>query len=189
MSHESDWVEKVFGPRDALEVAAGPHPATLDDETILAQCEFGRQKSGGPGGQHRNKVETTVVLTHRPTGIHAKAGERRSQIENKHVALFRLRVKLAVEFRTAPTLGDPRSDLWKSRVHDGKIALNPEHRDFPSMLAEALDVLAASNWEPKDAAIRLDVTPTQLIRMLKEEPTAFVRVNEERAKRHLHALH
>jgi hypothetical protein len=189
MSREHDWVEKVFGPREALEVAAGPHPATFDDETILAQCEFGRQKSGGPGGQHRNKVETTVVLTHRPTGIQAKAGERRSQIENKHVALFRLRIKLAVEFRAAPSLGDVRSDLWKSRVRDGKISLNPEHRDYPSMLAEAMDVLAASNWEPKDAAIRLNVTPSQLIKLLKDESTAFVRVNEERAKRHLHVLH
>jgi hypothetical protein len=186
---DNDWVEKVFGPRELIEAAAGPHPAMLDDDALLAQCEFGRQKSGGPGGQHRNKVETTVILTHNPTGIHAKAGERRSQVENKSVALFRLRVRLAVEFRTLPSPGDVRSDLWRSRVKDGKIALNPEHHDFPAMLAEALDVLAACGWEPRDAAIRLDATPSQLIKLLKDEPTAFVKVNEERAKRRLHALH
>ena len=110
-------------------------------------------------------------------------------IENKRVALFRLRVKLAVEFRAQVPLGDPRSALWKSRVKDGKIALNPEHRDFPSMLAEAMDTLAASNWEPRDAGLRLEATPSQLIKLLKDEPTALIRVNEERAKRGMHALH
>jgi hypothetical protein len=188
-THDNDWVEKVFGARESLEAAAGPHPASLSDEALLAQCEFGRQKSGGPGGQHRNKVETTVILTHRPTGIHGKAGERRSQIENKNVALFRLRVRLAVEFRTAAPIGDPRSALWKSRVRKGKIALSHEHHDFPAMLAEALDVLAASGWEPRDAAIRLDVTPSQLVKMLKDESSAFKLVNDERAKRNLHILH
>ena len=189
MKGERDWVEKVVGPLNELEAAAGPHPSSLDDDTILSQCVFDRQKTGGPGGQHRNKVETAVVLTHTPTGIHAKAAERRSVVENKRVALFRLRVRIAVEFRTRVPLGDPRSALWKSRVKDGKIALNPEHRDFPAMLAEAMDVLAASNWEPKDAGLRLEVTPSQLIKLLKDEPTAMVRLNEERAKRGLHGLH
>jgi hypothetical protein len=74
-------------------------------------------------------------------------------------------------------------------VRKGRIALSHEHHDFPTMLAEALDVLAASGWEPRDAALRLDVTPSQLVKMFKDEPTAFKLVNDERAKRNLHILH
>ena len=55
------------------------HPASLDVQRLLVDCESRRERRGGPGGQHRNKVETAVVLRHLPTGIVAEANERRSQ--------------------------------------------------------------------------------------------------------------
>ncbi len=164
------------------------HPACLPDEELLKQCTIQRGRASGPGGQHRNKVETEVQITHTPTGIQAHAGERRSQAENKRVALRRLRLALAINFRAAVPLGEIGSPLWRSRVRGGKIALNPDHHDYPSMLAEAMDVIAAANWDLRKAALRLDVTPTQLLRLIKDEPHALDRLNRERAAIGLHPL-
>lgn len=165
------------------------HPATLSDEDLLKECQIGKGRSSGPGGQHRNKVETQVTITHLPTGVTARAGERRSAEENKRVAIRRLRLALAVEVRTVVPAGEIRSDLWRSRcTPDGRIVCNPAHRDYPSLLAEALDVLAAAGWDPRKAALRLCCSPSQLVKLVKEHPPALEALNRGRAERRLHPL-
>ena len=52
----------------------------LDDEALEAQCELSFFVASGPGGQHRNKTESGVRLTHRPTELSVTATERRSQL-------------------------------------------------------------------------------------------------------------
>lgn len=163
-----------------------PHPATLDDDRLLAECEFRATRRGGPGGQHRNKVETAVILTHRPTGTSAEASERRSQEANRQMALHRLRVRLALEVRTP---GEPSlSPLWQQRTAGGRIAVNREHRDFPTLLAEALDVIAHRDHQVGEAAAWLGVSTTQLVNLLRKAPEALQRLNDERKKRGLGPL-
>ncbi len=166
-----------------------PHPATLELEQLSAQCAFKTTRRSGPGGQNRNKVETAVILTHRPTGVVAEAAERRSQIENRREALFRLRLKLALEIRSPiePESQTP-SDRWRSRLRGGKVVVSPEHDDFPALLAEALDVLNAHGLEVKPAAEALGCSSTQLVKLLAAEPRALGWLNSRRSEAGLHPL-
>lgn len=164
------------------------HPAALDEEALLRECRLSRGRSGGPGGQHRNKVETMVELTHEPTGVSAHAGERRSPEVNKRVAIRRLRLALATQVRVGVPDGECRSELWLSRCRDGRVSVNPKHADYPSLLAEALDVLASRGWDAKVASVRLGCTPSQLVKLVREHAPAQELMNKEREARGLHRM-
>jgi hypothetical protein len=164
------------------------HPAAMPVDRLMADCDLRFTRRSGPGGQHRNKVETAVILTHRPTGTTAEASERRSQHENRAVALFRLRINLALEVRGEGMAGGSPSALWQSRCRGGRISVNPGHDDFPALLAEALDMTFEHAMDVKAAAGNLGCTPSQLTKFFHDEPRAFALVNRERAARGLHVL-
>ncbi len=165
------------------------HPATLDEADLLKQCRVGKGRGSGPGGQHRNKVETLVRITHVPTGLETHAGERRSATENRGVAIRRMRLLLAAQVRTPVPAGDIRSDLWRSRCSaQGRIVCNPEHHDFPALLAEAMDVIVAGGLDAKKAAARLCCSASQLVKLVKDHPQALQELNRLREERGLHPL-
>jgi protein subunit release factor B len=74
--------------------AAARRALALPDAALAGECEETFFTAGGPGGQHRNKTESGVRLAHRPTGVVVTATERRSQAQNRGVALERLRARL-----------------------------------------------------------------------------------------------
>ena len=165
------------------------HPAQLPLEDLLAQCEVTRTRRSGPGGQHRNKTETAIVLVHRPTQVHAEASERRSQAENHRMALQRLRVKLALESRSpAEELATDPSPLWESRLKGQRIVCSAEHEDYPALLAEACDVLASVAFDMPQAAEQLGCTGSQLAKLFAAEPNALVWLNRQRIERNLRPL-
>src|SRR5258708_4854053 len=75
----------------------GPRP---DDQALIRlarESEVTPYRSSGPGGQKKNKTESSVRVRHLPTGIVRVATESRSQHQNRRLALER--VWLALERR------------------------------------------------------------------------------------------
>ena len=178
-------VEPINGLEHQIQMPDSRHPAALPPDVLHARCQETRTRRSGPGGQHRNKVETAIVLFDPQTEISAEASERRSQAENRRMAIFRLRLNLALGFRIEISNTDPPSELWKSRCRNGRISINPSHDDFPSLLAEALDRIVASEWDVTVAAEQLHASTSQIIRLLKHEPRSMTLVNRERQSRNL----
>ena len=167
----------------------GRHPATLTEEALLKQCDIEFGRSAGPGGQHRNKVSTAACLTHRPTQITSQATERRKQYENRRMATRRMRMKLAIQVRTdVPPDRHRPSALWESRRQGKQMSINPKHKDYPALLAEALDVVYARRFDAAGAAGVLGVSMSQLAKLIRHEKQAFAFVNEGRKECGLHAL-
>ena len=161
------------------------HPCFINPDELLKQCLRKHYKDSGPGGQHRNKIETGVTLTHPDTGISAQASERRQQSENLRVALKRLRLQLALKHRSE---WDKPSELWLQRCRSGKIACNNEHKDFSSLLAELLNVLHTKQYNIKKCSDSLGISPSQIVTFLKKTPQALKQLNDIRREQGLGLL-
>ena len=164
------------------------HPVLMPDDELLRECSVRRFRQSGPGGQHRNRVETAIELIHHPSGVTATATERRSQFQNQRVALRRLRIRLAVDVRTVTSPDVYASALWESRCPDQRIHCSERHVEFPVMLAESLNAIRAKDYDVRRAAAALGCSTSQLIRFVARVPDALVQVNAERRARGLRLL-
>ncbi|MHB8729635.1 MAG: peptide chain release factor-like protein [Sulfuricaulis sp.] len=74
--------------------AAKPPPYPLNRVLLEREVRCDTYRASGPGGQHVNRTESAVRLTHLPSGVVVTATENRSQIRNRQVAFERLVAKL-----------------------------------------------------------------------------------------------
>lgn len=77
-------------------------------------CDWSTFKGSGPGGQHRNKVETAVRCVHRASGAVGQASDDRSQYTNRQLAFHRMaetkEFQLWLKLETGRQLGKPSVD-------------------------------------------------------------------------------
>jgi protein subunit release factor A len=71
-----------------------PPPYATDRETLEREVEIDVFRASGPGGQHVNKTESALRLTHPPSGVVVIAQDSPSQYRNRETAFRRLAERL-----------------------------------------------------------------------------------------------
>ncbi|MCP2321578.1 peptide chain release factor [Hamadaea flava] len=105
-------------------------PCQVDAERIgfaESDVEIVACRTGGPGGQHRNKASTAVRATHRPTGMVVVVDTERQFALNRRIALQLLRTR--IEDRDTAAGRELVADRWK--IHDELVRGNPTRVERP----------------------------------------------------------
>lgn len=108
--------------REPTEVEVRLDPKDLDIKTC---------RGSGAGGQHRNRTESAVQVTHTPTGIQVRCESERSQHQNKDTALGVLRARLleSKQHSSARARDSKRRNQVGSGMRGDKIRTVAVHRD------------------------------------------------------------
>ncbi len=140
----------------------------LNDEELFRQCGMEAFKGSGNGGQKRNKTSSAVRLRHAPTGITVTDCSGRSQHQNRHEALKKLRFQLALDVRTGSPSVPERAEVGL------------DSPDYPLWTAAMVDNLLKNSFSLKDTAGALGLSSSKLVKLLYRDPALWQAVNRFR---------
>lgn len=117
-------------------------PTTIPDDEI----EFSAVRGSGPGGQHRNKTNSAVILKHKPTGIIVRCESERSQHQNKRIAMITLCERIANIRCSAITAAEASA----RRVQVGSGERGDKRRTIATQRDEVIDHVTGKKWRYRD---------------------------------------
>ena len=153
----------------AATVAVLPEAEEVDVEIDPKDLQIDTYRSSGAGGQHVNKTESAIRITHLPTGLVVECQDERSQYKNKDKAMKVLRSRLyemeQADSRTARSAAERRSQVGsgdrserirtynfpQGRVTDHRIGLTLYKIDaiMDGELDELIDALVTADQAEK----------------------------------------
>ena len=110
-------------------VAVLPEPEDVDIVIRTEDLQIDVMRSGGPGGQHQNKTESGVRITHLPSGVVVNCRDERSQHKNKAKAMRILRSRLFEQSRES--LRSERDETRRAMVGTGDRSQKIRTYNFP----------------------------------------------------------
>lgn len=156
----------------------------LSDEALVSQCEVDRYRASGPGGQHRNKTESAVRLRHKGLGVQAIGEDSRSQSENKHHAVRRLRQVIALDVREPVAIdGFTPTPRLAAMVAGGTGPLGAKTRvtgGYWAAIGDLLDLLVGNHLEIGTSAQLLGISTGALSKLILHDEAVARAVNDLR---------
>jgi protein subunit release factor B len=136
----------------------------LPEAELIRQCRIDTFRSHGPGGQHANRTESAVRITHLASGEVSQCQDHRERARNQHDALRRLRLRLAVRLRGK---ADP---AWLDAYRRARqLAIGAHAEGYILAVAVALDALERASGSLAAAGDELKISASQIAKLLRSD--------------------